>query len=257
MSYFDLNVIRNVHLFGINLKDSEGNPFPDELLQTYLDSAISWAEKKLGVVIHPRTEEESHDYHLLDYRNWGYLRLYRKPVIEIESLEMYYGQNKVLSIPSDWIKIDPLAGAIQLFPSAGTGSTGPIITSAGSLFIPLTQGSFQYAPQLWKIKYKAGMTLPEEGDSQIYRKYDLPPDLVELIYKKASMSIMTVWGDLILGAGIASQSISLDGASQSINTTQSAMYGGASARVNQLKEDIDELLATLQKMYVGLKVTVI
>jgi len=53
-------------------------------------------------------------------------------------------------------------------------------------------------------------------------------------------------GDLILGAGIANQSISIDGLSQSIGTTQSAMYGGASARVESYRQDIDKLISVLR-----------
>lgn len=257
MSYFDTDTIRNLYLFGIVLKDTEGKDFPDELLQTYLDSAIAWAEKELGVVIHPREEEETHDFHIRDYQNWGYLQLYRKPIIEVESLTMYFGSQQVMTIPKDWLKIDPISGQIQLFPASGSTTGGPILTANGSLFLPLTQGRLDFAPQLWKVKYKAGMTLPEKGENQIYRKYNLHPDLKEIIYKKAANSILTVWGDLILGAGIASQAISIDGASQSVNTTQSAMYGAASARIQQYEADIDKLLSSLQRYYVGINVTVV
>lgn len=250
---FDIDVIKKVHLFGIPLYDAEGNPFPDELLQTYVDSAIAWAEKALNIAIIPRVEEEKHDYFSTDYMNWGFLKLNKKPVICIESLEMYYGDRPMMSIPKDWLRIDHLAGHVQLFPTAGSAG-GIIITSGGGLVTPMLRGSYQYAPQMWKVKYKAGMVKP---NGQVYRGFNLHPDLLEAIYKKAAMSIMTVWGDLIIGAGIANQSISIDGMSQSIGTTQSAMYGGASARVEQLKKDVDNLMKTLNAYYNGIEMVVV
>src|SRR5690606_21592259 len=96
-------------IFGIPLFDTEGNPFPDELLQSYLDSAIAWAEQTLNIVIQPRDEEENHDYIRSDYLNWNFIKLWKKPVIEVESLEMIYGNNKMFNIPKDWLKIDRLA----------------------------------------------------------------------------------------------------------------------------------------------------
>ena len=107
------------------------------------------------------------------------------------------------------------------------------------------QSRFSYAPQLWHVKYRAGMD-------------KIPADLYEAVYKKATIGVLQIWGDLILGAGIASQSISLDGYSQSIGTTQSAMYGGASARCEEYRKDLNNrLLPTLKSYYTGLKMVVL
>ena len=86
---------------------------------------------------------------------------------------------------------------------------------------------------------------------------EIPPDLLECIQKMAAMNLLNVWGDLILGAGIASSSVSLDGLSQSIGTTQSAMYGGASARVNEYKENVSNLMAILKQYYTGIQMVVV
>ena len=86
---------------------------------------------------------------------------------------------------------------------------------------------------------------------------NLPAHLKELIYKKAVIGILQVWGDLILGAGIASSSISIDGLSQSIGTTQSAMFGGASARCEEYRKDIEALIPVLRQKYGGIRMTVV
>ena len=54
---------------------------------------------------------------------------------------------------------------------------------------------------------------------------------------------------MIIGAGIASKTLEVDGISETIGTTQSAMYGGASAQILQINEDIKELLDGLRAYY--------
>ena len=61
-------------------------------------------------------------------------------------------------------------------------------------------------------------------------------------------SIVTIL-NLIIGAGIANKSLDVDGISETIGTTQSAMYGGASAQILQINDDIDELLKGLQSYF--------
>lgn len=59
-------------------------------------------------------------------------------------------------------------------------------------------------------------------------------------------------------AGIANQSVSIDGVSQSIGTTQSAMFGGASARIEAYSKDLKEvILPALRQKFGGLRMTVI
>lgn len=252
MSYFDVSVIRNVHLFGIDLVDEHGNEFPDSLLQTYLDSAVAEVEKKLNICIYPRDLVEEHDYRVSDYLQWGYLQLNKKPVMEIYSLEMVYGNSTMFKIPNDWIKIDRLTGQLQLFPT--TGSAGGLIIGRNGLLLPLMRGYYDYAPKMWKVSYRAGMNKPSDDnkENQVYDPVlDIHPDLEELIYKRAAANVAQVWGDLIIGAGIASESVSIDGISQTINTTQSAMYSGAGARIELLKKDCKRLFRYLYRYYNG------
>ena len=256
MVNFSIDDIKNRVIFGIPLFDSEGNPFPDDLSQSYLDSAISWAEQKLNIAIQPRTiVSEEHDYFLNDFTNWGYLKLWKKPVLSVQSVEMYYGNQKMFTIPSDWLKIDTLSGQITMFPTSGSAG-GMIITASGGLVTPLLTGNISYAPKLWRITYTAGMNDDADG-SQGYVQNDMLPQLREVIYKKAAIGILGVWGDLIIGAGIANQSVSMDGFSQSIGTTQSPMFGGASARIKQLEEDINSYMPALKAYYNGIDFTVI
>lgn len=254
MINFDIREMQNRVIFGIPLFDSNGNPFPDDLLQSYLDSAIAWVEQTLNIVIQPREEEEHHDYMASDYINWNFIKLWKKPILEVKSLEMWYGDRKMMSIPKEWLKVDHIAGHIQIFPVSGI-SGGIIINAGGGIYQPLINGQIGYAPQMWKVTYSAGMKEGEE--TQVVRTTTIHPTLKDVIYRKAAMGVLGVWGDLIIGAGIANQSVGIDGLSQSIGTTQSAMFGGASSRIKQLQEDIDNMLPALRAYYGGIDMVVV
>lgn len=236
------------YLFGIDLSDQEGNPLPDSLFAHYIDSAVDWLQNLLDIQIAElEVKSEQHDYNRSDWQNWGFLQLHHNPVKSVSGLRMMYGNKPSVEIPLDWIKLDKLTGEITVFPSEG---------SAGSLIIGNTgllygfHGAWAYAPQLWEVDYVAGV---DENDKQF------PIALLkEAIYKRASCGILNVWGDLILGAGIASQSVSIDGVSQSIGTTQSAMFGGASARIESYTKDIKEqILPALKQKFSGIRMVVV
>ena len=61
--------------------------------------------------------------------------------------------------------------------------------------------------------------------------------------------LFKVGGRLIIGAGIASRTLTIDGVSETINTTQSAMYGGYSAEILQIDQDIDKMLGRLRSYF--------
>ena len=78
----------------------------------------------------------------------------------------------------------------------------------------------------------------------------LPADLKQAVAIKAStLLLLHIAGDLILGAGIASQSLGVDGLSQSINTTSSAMYSGYSARAESLDKQYKLVMSGLRAQY--------
>ena len=243
-----ISTIKNNYLFGINLTDPKGNPLPDSLFIHYLNSAVDYLENLLDITIVPKDFiDERHDYIQNDYRNWGFIQLQHNPVRTVTELVLMYGGQKSINIPLDWIQLNKLTGQITLFPSAGSANS-LIIGQTGLLFG--FQSQWSYAPMLWSVTYNAGI---DENDPSI------PLDLIkECIFKRACCGILNVWGDLILGAGIASQSVSIDGISQSIGTTQSAEFGAASARINTYTKDIhDNLLPILRQRFGGIRMIVV
>lgn len=245
MLFSDLSVdfLKEVYLFGIPLQDIYGNQFSDTLLDHFLKAGIEYAQRVFQIVIDPITiTEESHDYHSNDFLNWSYLQVFKRPIIEVSSLKMFFGEQQLVSFPSDWIRVHNISGQIQLFPASGSAGS-MIITQSGS-YLPMLLGAYQYAPHVLKVSYTAGMP-------------DVPHDLVEYICKRATIGILQVWGDLIIGAGIANETISLDGLSQSIGTTQSPEFSGAGARIKNYQDDMKILEKRLKDTYLGVNMVVI
>jgi len=239
---FSADELRDIYLFGLDLSDNAGNPFPDSLFVHYLNASISHVERILGIQIGESEETERHDFHQGDYGNWGFLQLFKCPAIEVLELKLTYGEQTTLAIPREWIQLNKTTGQITLFPVSGVSNALIIGANGGIIGI---QNRLSYAPMLWLVKYRAGMDT-------------IPADLYEAIYKKAAISVLQIWGDLMLGAGIASQAISLDGLSQSIGTTKSSGYGGAAARINEYKQDLDQrLLPALKSYFTGIKMVVL
>lgn len=247
-SQVTVSKIKNNYLFGIDLSDAQGNPLPEGLYVHYLNAAVDFLQNLLDITI-SETEfiGERHDYIRNDYQNWGYIQLEHNPVKEVKGIRLMYGNRPSVEIPLDWVQLNKLTGQITLFPSAGSANS-LIIGQTGMLFG--FQSQWDYAPMLWEVDYVAGI---DETDSSMPLNL-----LLEAVNKRAACGILNVWGDLIIGAGIANQSVSIDGVSQSVGTTQSAMFGGASARVNEYTKDLTEnLLPALRMRFGGLRMVVI
>jgi hypothetical protein len=245
MKFSDLNsqFLREYYLFGIPLEDLYGNKMKEGMLDHYIKSAIQHTQRMLQIVIEPvEVKDEVHDYYANDFLNWSFIQLHKRPVMEVTSLSMYFGDMKMFDIPKDWVRMHPISGQIQLFPVSG--STGSLILTQNGSFLPTLLGIYPNAPGLWRISYRAGME-------------DIPDDLAEYIMKRASVGVLQVWGDLIIGAGIANQTISIDGLSQSIGTTQSPEFSGAGARIKNYMDDMRELEKRLKDTYLGINLGVV
>lgn len=245
MRFEDINseFLRGNYLFGIPLQDQYGNQMKEGMLDHYIKAAIQHTQRMLQVVIEPEDiVDEVHDQYRNDFENWAFFQLHKRPIINVTSLTMYYGSTKAYDIPRDWIRPYSTSGQIQLMPNAG--SAGSMIITAGGAFGGMVSSRFSYAPSMWRISYRAGMD-------------EIPDDLVEYIMKRASVGILQVWGDLIIGAGIANQTISIDGLSQSIGTTQSPEFSGAGARIKNYNDDMRELEKRLRDTYTGINLGLI
>jgi hypothetical protein len=257
--------LKETYLFGsLHFPDYRGKDLSDEALQTFINNSISLLEHDLDIAIQPRKKVEFKDYFGNDYQDWGFLSLNNVPVIELESLRVVYlktddnanpGEEKfetVLDIPKQWIRLDPDAGSIRLLPN--NKFPGRLAVGAGGSFYPELFNRHMMVPHLWEATYTHGF------------KPGCVPSLINAaVGLLASIFVMNILGDLIIGAGIAGTSLTLDGLSQSIQTTASAENHGFSAKVKDYARQLygdrtigsTGIIEAIRNFYKGQNMTII
>ena len=267
LGLISIEELKTFYLFGLDLTNDQGEPYPDSLYAFWIKNAVSWLERKLDIPILPVViEEERHDFYRPDYDNFVYLQLNRYPLISIEDVRLVLpGEQVVKVFAKDWIHPQRDSGQLQLVP--GTGTAGTILLGAGAAFLPFVHGGQKFLPDVFRVKYTAGFGKPPAGSwgfapgsnppsvSHPDPQLDKFPDiLIELVGKVASFGPLNIAGDLLGGAGIASQSIGIDGLSQSFNTTSSSTSAGFGARLIQYRQEIKDQIPTLYRFYHGNRV---
>lgn len=245
-------------LLGINVVDPvTGKTLADSYYKRALNSAVASIEKKLDIKILPQKKVESKDFYPSDFKSYNYIRMRYRPVLQVEQFSMRLNGQGVIQYPSGWWKVNNLAGTISLMPTLGASVPGysPYGANVGTNYLtgqaPImglpTMSGTTTAPSLFQVGYIAGM-LPQAREG-VEEEWEMPVDLQFLVLKQAAKDVLEQFGRLLIGAGIASRTLSIDGMSESITTTQSAMYGGAAADIIQLNEDIDNLMVGLKAKY--------
>lgn len=250
--------LKTNYLFGVDLTNDKGEPYPDSLFEHYIKSAVDWLEHFLDLQLTAiDIEEERHDFFRQDYENYIWMELDHFPLYHIEEVKLVLPGDQVVKVfDTSWIHVARESGQLQLIP--GLGSAGTILLGAGGSWLPVLAGSNDHIPDAFRVKYSAGFAKPPPGSPVVkHKRYDtVPPKLVEVAAKMASLGPFNIAGDLLGGAGIASQSLGLDGLSMSFNTTSSSTSAGYGARIIQYQKDLKAELPALQRYYKGLKLRV-
>lgn len=251
--------LKQVYLFGLNITDRvTGQVLPDDVYQVYIDNAVSMLEHYLDISITPvKNFVEYKDYRVNDYAEWGSMQLNNFPVLAVRKIEMVYFRDQdgepevVQQIPNNWIRLQAHDGMIRLIPNA---------RFPGSLQIGQTGGYFpeilrtQMVPHLWQVTYDYGFDVG-----------CVPVLLNQAIATIAAINALIVGGNLVLAPGIAGSSISLDGLSQSVQTTQSPENSAYSATIKdygeklwgKTKDDPHSMLRILKDYYKGNEIKIL
>ena len=230
------------YFHGIKILNDKGEELADEVFERYLRRSQAWLEKQLGITLAPcRVVDERHRYVQQDFQQYIYLNTYMAPIISVEEVKIAWPglAGSKVTFPASWLDFDPKSfmGRVQMVPQQDALSA-QFITSGGQ-FLPLMRtGGTAYVPGIMQITYTGG-----------FKEEDIPEELKEAVAMRAAMGIFDVAGDLIVGAGIASKSISIPGLSQSVSTTSSATNAGYGARIGSYKDRLDKLMPMLRSTY--------
>lgn len=229
------------YFYGIDICDS----LPDETLKFYLDSAQQEVEKSLDLKIIPQIISESQDFWRNDWRAWGFVRM-TYPVKKVNKLKGFINDVQQIDYPQEWVSERITNDGYLFFRNIYLIPTNGVATTNAAIFSGITPhlGFFGHShiPHYWRAQYCTGF------DS-------VPKDLLNFIGRLAAINVFHVLGDIILGAGIANQSISIDGLSQSIGTTSSAENSGYSGRIRGYITDMKRQWPLLKANYKSVTMT--
>lgn len=248
------------YMFGLKIVDPDTKQeLDDSVYEHLIDTKIPYAEQQLGIAILPRIiANERHDYYANDFMHYNYIQTYERPILQVNSVEMMYNNQRLEKFPTSWLKVYTRTGEIEVNPAVIVGDS--TVLNGGEAYMNGTQAissaplwglpgiaSTDVVPQALQYTYVAGMLPPTRRG--ITRDWEVPLDLVQLIAKYVLRELLEIWGDLIIGAGIAGESLSVDGISESTTTTQSAMYTGGAARIRLIDDTIASLEQGLRNRY--------
>jgi hypothetical protein len=232
-----------IYLFGIDFKDEFGNSYSQDAKEYHILNAQESLEDMLGIKLKRQVIQEKFDYNHVDFRNWAYLRT-TYPVECAMALDGFVGGSRQISYPQSWLSTrqtnDKDIGYFRKINIVPGGSSVVDFTqqAAYSSQLPIWGYGNGTIPNYFTVSYVTGMT-------------QVPRDIFDAVGKLAAIDAMNVLGDIAIGAGIASQSLSIDGLSQSVNTTQSAENNALSARVRQYAKEMEKGLPALRDRYMG------
>lgn len=231
------------YLTDIPLRGLGGEKLDDEVIENKIKVGQEQLENLLSVKIPKQYLQETQDFERDFFQfNWGYIKT-NWLIDEPQKLEGRLNYAHIIDYPVSWISVDRspdkkrnlsiVAGQDSIGDAAVTTSFVAIFTGQFPIWRSLTSDNI---PNYWRIYYTTGFD-------------DVPNDLSDAIAKLASRQILAILGDISFGAGIASKSISIDGLSQSINTTQSAENSLYSARIRQFDRELKDELRWLKNKY--------
>jgi hypothetical protein len=253
--------IREGTLKGIPLVDSDGFVYPDDAIQQEIDAAVKWVEEVCSVTFGkadgaakkvssvPGAQgfdliDDPYDFDPVTFQQFGFMQLKRRPVRKVTKLALMFGDQVVFDVPLEWVKVYEESGQINIVPATyaavPASAYGLLFPSMNGGHLGLTGGK---VPALIRIEYEVGLR-------------EVPADMRKAIIWRACYSILNTVSDSTT-AGLASQSISVDGVSQSLTTTNSSTNSTYGANQLFLQKMLDGWLKTVQSSHRGIVMTVL
>ena len=221
--------MRSTYLFGIPLTSSlTGQTVSDEMIQTYLDSAISELEMSLDLTITPTKYSERQDWNREVFINSNaWTKLNHKPVISVSEFSIVFSNDdqKVITFPLEFVYVDSQDAAVRLVPAIGTTVQGFLqSTYAGAQMWGMYAAGSGHFPGAIRIDYIAGF---ENGK--------IPALISGLIGNIAAYKLLTNIAPLLFP--YSSHGISIDGVSQSSSSPGPQFLV---ARISDLEKQIEK-----------------
>lgn len=221
----------------------------DNMIRMKIQAAQDMLEKYLDIKLFKQIITETQDFVREEYMNWGFVKTdyqINKPLSMVGRLN----EHTQITYPKEWLTTKQSSDKNVRFPQLYIIPNG--MNNATTQFLAVSYSQYfsfygaRLIPNYWHIVYCTGFD-------------EVPPDIINVIGKIASINILPVLEMGIGGIGggmfgLASQSLSLDGLSQSVSKAN----GGNifSQRLKQYAEELKTELPMLKTMYSGIKFNV-
>lgn len=236
--------LRQTYLLGIDLGEAWCGAHGDAAMQQFLNMAINDVQEKLGIRFARQrvvTDPDSDQVLGVDYDLLGERLMYFRPsttvnhyaiplpyahVTSIERVRLFYLEREVFRVPEDWISFTSKEGILRVYP--GILSSVVQTTWGGFDMLAFAYGTRDYVPAAWSIDYTFG-----------YGRVDM--NVAQYIGLTAAIQVLSMAASgKDLGGGIASESLSMDGTTETIGHVQ-GKYGPYSGTIQAYKDQLDAL----------------
>lgn len=237
---------REHYLYGVPLCNPfTGLTLSDDVYEMRLLAAQQRIENELGIKLTPQLVEEQADFVREEFMNFGYIKT-SFPILKPCRLAGRLNEREVVVYPQEWLSVrrdnvQTNQNNLFIIPNGAASVTFQFLTTQYPHYFSYF-GS-RILPNYWGIKYVSGFK-------------QIPEELIELIGIVASIYILpqleyVVGGGHPLSFGLASQSVSLDGLSQSVSKVN-----GGNIFQNRLRDYGERLkndIQRLKQIYGGIK----
>lgn len=242
LSVLSVQDLKDNYLYGIDLSDSKGNPIPDKFFINYIKNGVRAVEAMLDITILPTViKNERRDYLQREANQYYWINLTKRPTLSVESVRLHMPGGTPIVFPTPWIEFQQTTGVVEVVPQ-----------SAISL-----QPSVGYAPMLsqlfWGVTRRRIPNAVEVDYTAGFAPGQVPGDIADLIGKQSAIGPLRAAGNMLLGPGIAGQSIGIDGLSQSVSLTKQG-NGAFAAMVSDYQQDIATQAPLIRSRYHGLNI---
>lgn len=227
-------------------------------IRDFIREAVAWTESYLHVAVEPRLAmtpllwqaqgkpyvdelmQPQSWYRPENYWQWLNFKVPVRRLLKVYNVEGYFQTAKSTVIPlGNWEVHDEYNGLIIFIPKTGAIINWEVIQTT---FMNFLFGR-AFMPDFWHYRVAHGLRNLKVDTNQTVR---------EVIAKKAAIDVLLQAGSA-QKAGIASESVSRDGVSQSISYTQSAMYGIYSHITIPYQQWLDDTMDRLKRRLGGVE----
>lgn len=196
--------LKDNYLTGFTFKDRCEQPLPDLFFEDKIANAIARLEDITHIdILQREVTGEVHDYMVTDYLNYAFMQLYRIPAQSVSQVRAVYPTGTTVQVfPQEWVRLTVEHSQFHLVPTAGT--LAQVLMGSGAGYLPFIFAGVGSMPSLWEVDYVSG-----------FKPDAIPRDIISTICKLAAIEVLTLMSNLIGPLGIASQSLGIDGMSQS------------------------------------------